>query len=165
MRYLLLAALLSLAALTASAQPYGHVNFGNLLSEMPEVKTAETELQTFEKQLRARGEKMVADYQARVAEIEAKIDDVTPKQLEAYKQEFAATEQKIRNFEQQMGRDVEGKRQELLGPIIQRAKDAVQAVAKEKGYTMVFDSSIFGTILFAEEMTDLLPLVQEKLTR
>ena len=59
-----------------------------------------------------------------------------------------------------MGRNVEVKRQELLGPIIKKAKDAVTTVAKEKGYQLVFDSSIFGTILFAEDTTDLLPMVK-----
>lgn len=42
---------------TAVAQDYGHVNFGNLLSQMPDVTSAEATLQAFEKSQIAAGEK------------------------------------------------------------------------------------------------------------
>jgi outer membrane protein len=62
-----------------------------------------------------------------------------------------------------MGVNIEQKRQELLGPIIQQAKDAVAKVAKNMGFSMVFDSSIFGSIMFAEDATDMMPAVRKEL--
>ncbi|TXF87690.1 OmpH family outer membrane protein [Neolewinella aurantiaca] len=148
---------------SAFAQKYGHVNFGNLLSLMPEVATAEAELQTYEKEQIAIGEKMVADFKKEYAETEAKVNDITPKELQTIQAKLEKDQVAIQKFEQQMGRNVEIKRQELLGPIIQSAKDVVNTIAEELGYELVFDSSIFGSILFAEDTTDLLPAVKERL--
>jgi outer membrane protein len=157
---------LLLSALTLAAacgQSYGHVNFGNLLSQMPDVTSAEAALQTFEKEKMAVGEKMVADFQEKVKKLQAVVNDITPKELAIREAALEKEQLTIQQFEQKMGRDIEVKRQELLGPIIQKAKDAVEAVGKEKKMTLVFDSSIFGTVLFAEDVTDLTAAVKMRL--
>jgi outer membrane protein len=156
--------LLTVASVTTSfAQKYGHVNFGNLLSEMPQVATAEAQLQAYEKEQIAIGEGMVKKFQADVAETQTKAPDITPKALDAIKIQLQKDQVAIQQFEQQMSVNIEKKRQELLGPIIQTAKDAVNKVAKSQGYDMVFDSSIFGTIMFAQDATDLTPVVRAEL--
>lgn len=151
------------AVSSAFAQKYGHVNFGNLLSLMPDVKTAEAGLQAYEKEQIAIGEKMVADFKKEYAETEAKVGDLTPKELKAIQEKLKNDELAIQRFEQNMGNKVEVKRQELLGPIIKKAKEAVNAVAEAQNYALVFDSSIFGMVMFAEDTTDLLPEVKKHL--
>jgi len=164
MKQFFFALLLTVCAVSSAfAQQYGHVNFGNLLSQMPDVKTAETSLQAYEKGEIATGEKMVADFKKHYAETEARVGDMTPKQLEQEKAKLEKEQATIQQFEQGLSRKIELKRQELLGPIIKKAKDAVNAVAKEQGYQIVFDSSIFGSVLFAEDATDILPLVKGRL--
>lgn len=164
MKQLIFTLLLSVFALSAAiAQPYAHVNFGNLLSLMPDVKGAEAGLQAYEKEQTAIGQKMVADFQAEYARAETNAPDLTPNQLKALQEQFQQKQAAIKQFEQQMSVNIEKKRQELLGPIIQKAKDAVAAEAEAKGFQMVFDSSIFGSVLFADDMTDLLPGVKGRL--
>ncbi len=148
---------------TGFSQKYGHVNFGNLLSAMPEVKTAEAELQAYEKEQVAIGEDMVKKLNAAFEDAQKRRDDLTPKELAAIEAKLQKDQVAIRQFEQQLPMKIEKKRQTLLGPIIQRAKDAVTAVAKAGSYKLVFDSSIFGTILFAGDTTDLTPEVKAKL--
>lgn len=91
------------------------------------------------------------------------VDDITPKDLATRKAALEKEQITIQQFEQQMGVDIEKKRQELLGPIVQKAKDAVAAVGKERNMALVFDSSIFGTVLFAAEVTDLTAAVKARL--
>lgn len=156
--------LLTFCALSsASAQKYGHVNFGNLLSEMPDVEKAEADLQAYEKVQIVVGEEMVADFKEHYTKLEKMLPDLTPKQLEAEKAKLEKEQLAIQQYEQGLTRKIEIKRQELLGPIISKAKEAVNAVAKEQGYQLVFDSSIFGTVLFADDTTDLLPVVKARL--
>lgn len=156
--------LLSVATVSTSfAQQYAHVNFGNLLSEMPQVASAEAELQAYEKEQLAVGEGMVEKLKADFADAQAKKDDITPKALAIIEAQLKKDQAAIQQFEQQMGVNIETKRQQLLGPIIQQAKDAVAKVAKNLGYKMVFDSSIFGSIMFAEDATDLTPAVKTDL--
>jgi outer membrane protein len=164
MKQFFFALLITICAVSSAfAQKYGHVNFGNLLSQMPDVKTAEAGLQAYEKEEIATGEKMVTDFKKHYAEIEARVGDMTPKQLQAEKAKLEKEQAAIQQFEQGLPRKIEMKRQELLGPIIKKARDAVNAVAKETGYQLVFDSSIFGNVLFAEEATDILPVVKTRL--
>jgi outer membrane protein len=156
--------LLTVAAVSTSfAQQYGHVNFGNLLSEMPQVATAEAELQAYEKEQLELGESMVEKLKADFADAQAKKNDITPKALAVIEGQLKKDQTAIQQFEQQMGVNIETKRQELLGPIIQKAKDAVTKVAKNLGFEMVFDSSIFGSIMFAQDATDLTPAVKKDL--
>lgn len=150
-------------ASTCFAQQYGHVNFGNLLSEMPQVATAEATLQAYEKEQLALGESMVEKLKADFADAQAKKNDITPKALAVIEEQLKKDQTAIQQFEQQMGVNIETKRQELLGPIIQKAKDAVTKVAKNMGLEMVFDSSIFGSIMFAKDATDLTPAVKKDL--
>ena len=54
------------------------------------------------------------------------------------------------------------KEKELLQPIIDRAKQAIAEVAKENGYTYIFDTSA-GTLLYQQDSDDILALVKKKL--
>ncbi len=151
----------SLASL--SAQKYGHLNFANLLSEMPGTTAAEAELAAYNEQLVGVGEQMVADLKARVQEVEAQVQELPPIRVEELRVELTGERDKIAQYEQQMAVDLERKRQELLGPLITETRTAVETVAKENGYTLVFDTSQFNTVLFAEDSDDLMSLVKAKL--
>jgi outer membrane protein len=66
----------------------------------------------------------------------------------------------IQNWQQIVQQATENKQNELLSPIYRRVYDAIKAVAKEKGYTHVFNKEAF---LVAPEGDDLLILVAQKL--
>ena len=44
-----------------------------------------------------------------------------------------------------------------------KAKNAIQKVAKEKGYSYVFDTSVGALLYWPEDSDDLLPLVKKEL--
>ena len=164
MNRLLLTVFLVFAALVSGfSQKYGHVNFGNLLSQMPTVAAAEAELTAFNDKQIADGEAMVAELEKEYLAVQKDQANIAPIKLREYEAKFQAEQEKILKYEQQISVKLEGKRQELLGPIIQRAREAIEAVAREKGYTMVFDSSLFNAVLYTEETTDLMPLVKARL--
>lgn len=152
-----------LLALPLGAQKYGHLNFANLLSEMPGTTAAEAELEAYNKELVAKGEQMVADLQTRVEEVQGQMDELPPVRLAELRAELAQQRDAIGAYEMQVQRDLEAKRQELLGPLIQQARDAIDVVAERNGYQLVFDTSIFNTILFAQDADDLMELVRAEL--
>ncbi|WP_116125089.1 OmpH family outer membrane protein [Lewinella sp. IMCC34183] len=163
MRHFLLTAALAFACFSLQAQQYGHLNFGNLIAQMPGTEAADKELETYGKQLTKQGEEMVNKLRQRVTDIETQVDDLPPVELEKLRAELDGERQKIMQFERQMQSDVARKRQELLGPILETARAAVTQVAEEKGYLLVFDTSQFNTVLYAEDAVDLMPLVKAKL--
>ena len=77
-------------------------------------------------------------------------------------EEVESLKEKIQKYAQTADQEIQKKRFDLLKPIIEKAQKAVSDVAKEKGYTYVFDASP-GKGLIVFEGEDLLPLVKTKL--
>lgn len=151
-------------ALTSGfGQQFGHVNFGNLLSLMPGTNAAQAQLDTLNNQLLRKGRRMIIDLNAEYEEVRGKVDELTPIQLREIEARLQKKQQDIAEYERQIPVQLDRERQKLLGPLIEQARSAIDAVAKEKGMKMVFDSSLFNALLFTEESSDLLPAVKAKL--
>jgi outer membrane protein len=160
-------ALMMLASLsTVQAQKFGYVDSGSILEALPKVKEAESNLEALNKQLQAKGQKMMEDFQLKYQDLERKVQsgDITPKDQEAQAALLEEERNKIVAFDQDMQKQLNEKREALLTPILEEVRAAIQAVAKENGYTYVFDGSPgVGVLLYADESTNVTPLVKAKL--
>ncbi len=152
-----------MSATMGMAQKYGHLNFGNLLSAMPETKAADATLEAYQNQLVAKGEQMANDFQKKVADYVNNAETMAPVKARETEEALEKERQSILAFEQEVVQKVNAKRAELLKPIIAKAEKAIADVAKEQGYTMIFDSSIFNALLYAGEAEDVMPFVAAKL--
>lgn len=150
---------------TVSAQKYGHLNYGNLLSAMPAVKEANKQLEEFQKALVSKGEEMSTKlkegYLAYLKDQQS--GTISPVKLQEKQAQLEAEQSAIQKYEETVREQIGAKREQLLKPILDRVNQTIQEVAKEKGYTLVFDTSSFNTILFAQESEDLFPLMKTKL--
>ena len=155
--------LLSFLTLNSIAQnKFGYIDSQELLLLMPERKTAETAVQEFAKSLEAQLGSMTAEYQERVQEYqanEATYSDLVKQDKVA---EITGLEQRIQTFQQNAQQSLQEKEQELLEPILSKARKAIEDVATEGGFTYIFDKSQ-GSILYAKESENVLPLVKRKL--
>lgn len=166
LKYALILALAFSVSTSMSAQKFGYLNSAAILQEMPEVKQAEADLEVLQKQLQSRGETMLQEFQAKYQELERKNQqgEISPKELEEESQALKADENKLAQFEQDMQRQVLERRDALLQPILDRVNTAIEAVAKEEGYTYIFDASPgTGILLYADESTDVVLKVKAKL--
>lgn len=147
------------------AQQYGHLNFGNLLSAMPETKEADADINAYSKQLIKQGEQKSAALQQEFSGVIQQIQngELSPKQQQEVEARFQKKQQELRAFEAEVQQKVAQKREQLLTPLIQRVEAAIKEVAKERGIVMVFDTSIFNAILFAEDSNDIMSAVKGKL--
>ena len=82
--------------------------------------------------------------------------------LAAKQKELQDLQARIQAFEEQAQTDLQTKQEELLKPIVDRAKAAIAEVAKENGYSYVFDSGL-GVLLYSEESDNIIELVKKKL--
>jgi len=157
--------LCGLFALPAQAQKYAHLNVGNLLELMPETQAADEELKAYQEELTAKGQEMANAFRKEAEQFlaDAQAGNLAPVVEEQKRKELTEKQQEIATYERDMEQKLSKKRMELLGPIEERVIKAVEEVAKEEGYTMVFNTSMFNSILFVRETDDLLPLVKAKL--
>jgi len=163
MKKITLLTLISLFTLNLIGQnKFGYIDSQELLILMPERKSAENELQNFAKTLESQLELMSAEYQESVQQYqtnEASYSDLVKQDKIA---EITGLEQRIQSFQQNAQQSLQKKEQELLEPILEKARKAIDDVAKEGGYTYIFDKSQ-GTLLYAKESEDILKLVKNKL--
>ena len=154
-----------LCACTLHAQKFGHVNTAALLEMMPEVKCADQILTAFREGLVKGGESKVSTFETNYKKY---LDDMNQGVLSKVQQSetegaLAKLQKEISDYEQQVQVQVLQKREELLKPILQKIDDAIQAEGKEGQYTFIFDSSVSGALLFAQDSDDLLPAIKKRL--
>ena len=157
--------MLTVVAVSLNAQKFGHLNSGNLLVQLPETKIADDRLKIFQDSLVTIGEekamKLEEEFTAFAKEYrEGNIPPATAQKKQA---EFQQKEAELEALEEEIVGLVSAKREELIGPILEKVQDVINEVGKEGGYTMIFDTSIFNTILFNQEADDIEPKVKAKL--
>ena len=156
-------ALLSFLTLSSIAQnKFGYIDSQELLLLMPERKTAEEEVQTFAKSLESQLQAMTAEYQQSVQEYQANEATYTDLVKQDKVTEITGLEQRIQSFQQNAQQALQSKEQELLEPILQKARKAIEDVASEGDYTYIFDKSV-GSILYVKESENILEKVKKKL--
>lgn len=159
---LTLAVLFSTLGVMAQANKFGHINFGELYSIMPGQDSVKVKYNAFKMTLQNQLNKMQAEYDAKVSEYQ-KVAPITPEPiLTSMREEIEDLEQRIMNFQQTAQQSLISKEEELTQPIIDKARTAVEEVAKANGYTYVFNSSE-GLLLYAKESDDIMPLVKKYL--
>ena len=143
-------------------QKVAHINSTELIKAMPEVANADKQLETYKGSLDADGKVMYTEYQTKVQDFQAKEKTLTDALKDAKIKEIQDLQKRIEEFQQKAGEDFEKKRSELYDPILKKAEDAVKAVAKEKGYAYVLDTTQPGVVYF-EGGIDMLADVKAKL--
>jgi outer membrane protein len=161
-KILLLSLTLLISISSFSQNKFGYIDSQELLLLMPERKTAEEEVQTLAKSLESQLQAMTAEYQQSVQEYQANEATYTDLVKQDKVTEITGLEQRIQSFQQNAQQALQSKEQELLEPILQKARKAIEDVASEGDYTYIFDKSV-GSILYAKESENIIDKVKKKL--
>jgi outer membrane protein len=153
---------LIVAAPTFAQQKFGHIDSAALLELMPEKAKAEKELEAFAKEFQTALEAMGKEYETKVASFQQTEKDMIPTVRNTKVREISELERRIQEFQQQAQDEIAKKEQEVLTPIIDKARKAIDEVAVAKNYTYVFDSSV-GVLLYAKDTEDVMADVKAKL--
>lgn len=119
----------------------GYVNFEALLQQMPEFKTVQTTLDTYQKQFIDQISAMQTELQSKGQEYQKTQATMTDAIRTTKQAELQDIQTRIQNLNQSAQQQVEAKSNELVKPLSDKARTAIEAVAKEKGYTYVINSN------------------------
>lgn len=166
MKKYLVVLLLSALSLGGYAQKYACVDTEYILSNVPEYKQAQKELEEvsvqWQKEVEVKFQAVDRLYKAFQAEAV-----ILPADLKAQKEnEIIAAEKEAKNLQKQRfgnDGDLAKKRSELVKPIQDRIYNAIEKVAQEKNYSVVFDKAGGATILYVDNKTDISDLVLAEL--
>lgn len=156
---------LSATLLLAQDQKFGHLNSAILLQQLPEVKAADAQLEGFQAGLMSSGQEKVKSLETKYTSYMSQVEkgELTRVEMQAKESEINEERNSIANYEKEVQLKIIQKRQELLEPILQKVDEAIKAIGKEQGYSMIFDTSISGTMLYAPEGDDIMDMVLAKL--
>ena len=119
----------------------GYVNFEAVLQQMPEFKTVQTTLDTYQKQFIDQINAMQTELQSKGQEYQKTQATMTDAIRTTKQAELQDIQTRIQNLNQSAQQQVEAKSNELVKPLSDKARTAIEAVAKEKGYTYVINSN------------------------
>lgn len=164
LKTLVLTAILFVGTTTiATAQSkIAHINTTELVQSMPAMKAAQAEIEKLSKTYDAQYKDNVTELQNKVTQYRAEVDTKTEEENTKRAQEVQQMEQSIREFQAGAQEDLGKKEAALLKPIFEKAKAAIQTVAKAQGFEYVLDSTQGGGVLVADGK-DLLADVKKQL--
>ncbi len=153
--------LFNVGVFAQKAQKLGHINSNELLMAMPERTKIQKDLEDYAKQLQSQLQTMETEWQGKVQDFKAKEGQMSELVRNTKVKEITDLEQRIQDFQETAQKDLQNKEGELLQPLIDKAKKAIEDVAKENGFTYILDSSV-GVLLYTAG-EDILPLVKKSL--
>lgn len=140
----------------------GYIDSNELLEMMPGKDSIQTALQDYGKSLENQLQTMYTEYQTKVQDYQANSRTMSDIIRQTKEKELADLETRIETFRQQADADLQEKQVTLLQPLLDKAKNAINTVAKENGYAYIFDVGT-GAFLYYEKGDNIMPLVKAKL--
>jgi len=163
MKRLILAVGILSMAFGLQAQKFGHVSSEVLLQAMPEYDSAQTKLQELQKYYELEIERIQVEINKKIEEFnqgEAAMSDLIK---EAKASEIQELQMRLQNYSQTAQQDLQQQSMLVIQPVMEKARAAIDEVAKEHGLIYVFDLSQGNPVYTSEESLDMIPLVKAKL--
>lgn len=140
----------------------GYVDSNELIKIMPGKDSAQAKYDEYAKMVESQYKKMQAEFETLYQDYLANEKTYTELIKSTKQKELQDMQERIKSFEMSAQQDMQSKQQELLKPIIEKAKKAIEEVAKENGFTYIFDVGS-GSLLFYEAGENIMPIVKKKL--
>jgi outer membrane protein len=145
-----------------SQMKVGYISITDMVSLMPETAKIDTLLNKYQTDsLQPEYSYTLSEYLRKDSMVNGSDSEKVPPTVRAtVREELQELGYKLQNWQAYAQQLTENKQQVLLAPIYRKVIDAIKQVAKEKGYTHVFNKESF---IVAPEGDDMILLVAEKL--
>ncbi len=165
-RIILIVAILMAASITTFAQKYGFIDSGYILENIPSYRAAQEQLNQlsaqYQKELESMHSEIEQMYQDFQAESVLLSDDMKRKREDVIISKEKDYKQLQRKYFGPEG-DLFKKRQALVKPVQDDIFTAVQEIANEGSYAVIFDKAGGTTLFFTNPRYDLSDQVLQKL--
>ena len=161
---LTLAVALMMSATSLFAQKFGRINTQEIIMNMSETKEMQTNLESFAKELQDQVESINVEFNNKRQEFQKNYNTYSESVRQLKEKELYELQQRLEDYSQVAQQDYQKRQNELLAPIVEKARAAIDKVAKANGFMAVFDIST-GAIAYFDEatLTDLAPQVRAEL--
>jgi len=138
-------ALIALFALPISVMAqtlkFGHFKAADVVTALPEYKTATDKLQSTQKQYEEEMKRTDEELQKKLQDFNQKKDSLPQNIADRRQKELQDMYQRGQEYAQNAQTEMQKLQKQLMDPILQKVQDAVTAVGQAGGYTYIFDTS------------------------
>ena len=160
-KLVLLAAVILPMFASAQTLKIGLVDTNEIIGKMPETAAAQQTLNDAQKKYQDELQRIEQEYQRQVEELQTMKEDELPAIRERKIRQVQETEQKAQVFQQQAYQDIQKQHDELMTPVVQKVRKAIESVGQENGYTLIQD--IGSSLYFSAPVEDITSIVKKKL--
>ncbi len=159
---ILMVVLLPLIAMAQTVK-LGYINSQEVMMMMPEVNDVERQLADFNEKNMKYLQEMEAEIQNKYAKYEQEKDNMTDAIRRVQEEELMGLQQRLQTTYQALQQETQKKQAELIQPLQEKLRLAIETVSKKQGLTMVYDM-VSGAILYKSEAAiDITPAVKKEL--
>ena len=133
-------ALLGFQTINAQAKT-AHVDVNELMTKMPAVLDAQTQLKKLSDTYTVEYKTMVDEYQGKLKKYDAEASTVTDAVNQTRQQEVQDMAKRIGDYQETAQKDLQKKEADLMKPITDKVKASIQKVGKAKGYQYVINAA------------------------
>ncbi len=157
-------AAMALCVTSTYAQKMGRIQVQEVVMSMPETQTMQTNLEAFRQDLAGNLETMQVEFNNKIADYQSNLNTYTDSVRSLKEKELQDLQTRMQQFEQTAMQEMQAKQNELVAPIIAKAREAIEKVAKDGGYDVVYDESA-GALAYVNSstVTDIAPQVKSAL--
>ncbi|MFT7072067.1 OmpH family outer membrane protein [Patiriisocius sp. Uisw_017] len=139
-----------------------HIDTQALVEAMPEMKAAQSQLEKIQKTYDTAIKDMAKEFETKVKQYGAEETTKTAEENAKRVEEVQGIERNITAYRQQALQDLQKKEVDVFQPILEKARAAIQKVARAQGYQYVLDSATGNGVILADGY-DLLVDVKKEL--
>ena len=141
---------------------FGFINRDELLKSLPDYDSASIKLENFRKELVNQLALMQSEFNNKSTAFNNGSNSFSDVVRKTREEELKSLDTRIQIFQVQANQQINDKNSELIRPIEAKADKAIQDVAKEQSFTLVFDN---GVLYYFDEKKciNMLPLIKAKL--
>ena len=151
LKSLFLALLMALPLTATYAQSkVAHIDTQKLISEMPEVIAAQKQLEQLEKTYTSEIENTYKEFQTKAQSYSADAANQTDVTNQARQKELETMQQNINQYRETAAQDLQKKQVEMMRPLYDKARSAIEKVAAAQGFDYVLDASAGGSVIMAK---------------
>lgn len=161
MKKIIVAGVMAFSMFSATAQQkIAHINTGELIASMPEAVKAEKELKEYQASLGETYDELTKELNSKDSIFVKDSLKFTPSMKTIKRDELISLYQKVSNWQQQAQEMYQQEENKKIGPIREKALEAIKVVAKENNYGYVLDAQ---NLIVSSTTDDILVLVKKKL--
>ena len=164
MKKIIIIAAMALVSLAATAQEtkIAYVDFNEVIMLMPEMDAARATLEENEMTQNEILQSMYEEYQTKVQQYQQKAETWTAAIRQSKESELMEIQSRLEQTQQSFATEINQLQQELQAPIVEKAQNTVNELAKAKGVAVVLEK---GSVIYIDpaQCVDLTPEARKAL--